>query len=274
VITDSSGNILTNGISNSLSISTTAADKTFTFGTPPSVTNGNTYWVGVVPDSNLKIYYYGSTGGTSKYDSSNSYSSPSSPTDASSGTYLWRNFYATVTTSNLYQLDLEVKWTAADYSQTTEYLCIYAGSVDAENLKVDVWSGSWTNVIAALQANQWNNVSVHSYLTGAAFEIRFVDSSQTTDPTQSSWQIDAVLLSTWTVPYSWHLTSTAILVFVTPLDMTAVNGLLLLGGIILIPVSTLVLVHGGRDEITSDKAFFSLVLFCVGAALILGQIMP
>jgi len=171
VITDSSGNILTNGISNSLSITTTAADKTFTFATPPSVTKDSTYWVGVVPDANLKIYYYASTGGSSEYDSSNSYSSPSSPTDASSGTYLWRNFYATVTTATLYQLDLEVGWTAANYSQTNEYLCIYAGSVNAENLKVDVWNGTWTTVIAALLLNQWNNVSVHSYLTDTTFEI-------------------------------------------------------------------------------------------------------
>jgi hypothetical protein len=146
--------------------------------------------------------------------------------------------------------------------------------VNAENLKVDVWNGTWTTVIAALLLNQWNNVSVHSYLTDTTFEIRFVDASQTTDPTQSSWQIDAVLLRTWTVPSTWVQTGSSVLYFWTELDMTAFNGFLLLAGLIMIPVSTLYLIHGGRDEITGDRVLFFLIVFLVGWALILGLIAP
>ena len=102
-----------------------------------------------------------------------------------------------------YELDLEVAWTAANYDETNEYLCIYAGTQASEALMVDVWDGaSWTNVISDLAASNWNNVSVSSYLTGSSFEIRFIDSDQANDGTQDTWDIDAVLLHTWTPSYA------------------------------------------------------------------------
>jgi len=105
-------------------------------------------------------------------------------------------------TSDDYELDLEVGWTAADYDEVNEYLCIYAGTQAAEALMVDVWNGaSWTNVIADLTASSWNNVSVSTYLTGSTFEIRFIDGDQANDGAQDTWDIDAVLLHTWTPSY-------------------------------------------------------------------------
>ncbi|MFW9892282.1 MAG: hypothetical protein ACFFFO_08780, partial [Candidatus Thorarchaeota archaeon] len=102
-----------------------------------------------------------------------------------------------------YELDLELQWTNADYDETNEYLCIYAGSQAAESLMVDVWNGvSWTNVFASLTASDWNNISVGTYLTGLSFEIRFIDSDQADDGTQNTWDIDAVLLHTWTPSYA------------------------------------------------------------------------
>lgn len=100
--------------------------------------------------------------------------------------------------SDDYELDLEVGWTSADYDETTgEELAIFAGAQGTEALTVDVWTGSWTEVIADL-APGWNNVSVSSYLTDASFEIRFQDSDQASDGIQTTWDIDAVLLHTWT----------------------------------------------------------------------------
>ena len=102
-----------------------------------------------------------------------------------------------------FELDLEVGWTAANYDETNEYLCIYAGTQATEALMVDVWDGAgWTNVISDLAASTWNNVSVSSYLTGSSFEIRFIDSDQANDGTQNTWYIDAVLLHTWTPSYA------------------------------------------------------------------------
>jgi hypothetical protein len=97
-----------------------------------------------------------------------------------------------------YELDLEVQWVNANYTRTNEYLCIYTGTLNSENLQVDVWDGTgWTTVITALTANAWNNVSVSDYLTSSTFTIRFKGTVETNDATQSSWQIDCALLHTW-----------------------------------------------------------------------------
>jgi hypothetical protein len=104
-----------------------------------------------------------------------------------------------------YQLDLEVGWTAADFDEANEELCIYpvtGGGWPTEDIKVDVWNGAWTNVIADLTPDQWNNVSISSYLTGTSFEIRFLGGTETGDTTQDTWEIDAVLIHTWTTSYA------------------------------------------------------------------------
>jgi hypothetical protein len=105
-----------------------------------------------------------------------------------------------------YELDLEVQFTSVDYVQANEYLCIYAGTVDSENLQVAVRSGSnWITVVSVLQPNQWNNVSISSYLTGLTFTIRFKGATETGDTTRSSWNIDCSLLHVWTPNYRLDL---------------------------------------------------------------------
>jgi len=48
-----------------------------------------------------------------------------------------------------------------------------------------------------LTANQWNNVSVSSYLDSATFTIRFLDGIQTGDTTENTWQKDCTILHLW-----------------------------------------------------------------------------
>lgn len=97
-----------------------------------------------------------------------------------------------------YNLDLEVQWTNANYTAEHKDLSIYVGSVNAENLQVDVRNGgSWTTIIAALSTNQWNNISISNYLTSSTFTIRFKGTVETEDTVQSTWQIDCALLHTW-----------------------------------------------------------------------------
>ena len=103
------------------------------------------------------------------------------------------------------QLDLEVQWTNLDFSQANEELCIYGGLLGSESLQVDVWTGTiWQTVIYNLQPN-WNNISVTNYLGSSNFTIRFRGSNETGDMTQDSWQIDCVLLHTWTINYELSL---------------------------------------------------------------------
>ena len=96
-----------------------------------------------------------------------------------------------------YELDHEVQWANVDYSESNEELCIYGGTVGAENILVDAWNGSnWVNVFSDLSSG-WNNVTVTSYLTSSTFTIRFKGGTETSDSNQDSWAIDATLLHVW-----------------------------------------------------------------------------
>ncbi len=94
-----------------------------------------------------------------------------------------------------YALDLEEQWTNVNATNPRQDLCIKTGTLGSENLAVDVRTGSsWTTVINSLQPNTWNNVSVASYINSPTLTIRFRGSNDASDPTQDSWNIDAVFL--------------------------------------------------------------------------------
>jgi len=115
-----------------------------------------------------------------------------------------------------HELDLEVQWTNADYDEANEQLCIYGGTMGAENITVDVWNGTgWENVFTDLNSG-WNNVSVTSYLTTSNFTIRFRGGIETSDTTQDAWNIDTVLLHVYTFiqPFNWFTTLLYVLPFV------------------------------------------------------------
>jgi hypothetical protein len=103
--------------------------------------------------------------------------------------------------SENYELNLEVQWTSADYARTNEELCIktrtFSGS---ENIRVKIWNttGSSWHWVMNLTANQWNNVSITSYLTSSTLTVQFLGGTETGDTAQDSWNIDATLLSVWT----------------------------------------------------------------------------
>jgi hypothetical protein len=96
-----------------------------------------------------------------------------------------------------YQLDLEEQWINVNYTDTNQDLCIKAGSLGSENLKVDAWNGgAWVNVATLTSlVNGWKNVSVAPYITSSTFTIRFRGASDGLDSVQDSWEIDAVLLA-------------------------------------------------------------------------------
>jgi hypothetical protein len=96
-----------------------------------------------------------------------------------------------------YELDLEIQWTNVNYTRTHRELCIKTGNFsDSEALPVRVWNStdnSW-NSIMNLTANQWNNVSLASYLTESTFTVQFLKSG---DTSLHSWNIDSSLIHTW-----------------------------------------------------------------------------
>ena len=103
-----------------------------------------------------------------------------------------------VTPAANYELDLEIQWTNAAYTRQTELLCINAGTMNSEDIKVQVRNGggAWNQVFADLTASQWNNISVSTYLTSGTFTVRFLGGTESSDTTLSTWQIECALLHT------------------------------------------------------------------------------
>ncbi len=193
VICDSSGYILTNGISDPLVITTTAEWYTLTFPEPPIIYPDTEYWLMIVSSaSSIRLYYTSFIDGNARLDISNIYASPNDPTDAIPATYQYC-IYAN-TSSIGYRLDFEVQWTDVDIVAQTNDLAIYlAGQSRSEDIAVDVWvSGEWQNLFSGLSTG-WNNISVTTYLTSSTFTIRFRDASPT-DSVGDSWNIDVALL--------------------------------------------------------------------------------
>lgn len=108
-----------------------------------------------------------------------------------------------------YELDLEIQWTNVNYTRTSETLCIKTGSFSgSEDIQVRIWNStdsSWS-LIMNLIANQWNNVSITSYLTESTFTVQFLGGTESGDTTQDSWNICSSLIRTRTIPPTFMLT--------------------------------------------------------------------
>jgi hypothetical protein len=199
VICDSSGVILTNGVSNPVAVSTTAGNKvaTWTAGSRPIVQNGQTYWIMVVADANsVRLYYSGTTGGTSKADTTNSYISPTNPTDATSGTINYRVLYADM--NNLdYEIDSEYQFTGANFTQDNEQVCFYTTShTGSETLNVKYRNGgSWTS-LGSITTTGWTNLTATG-LTSPTYTVQLIGNTETSDSFQDSWNIDLIKLHCW-----------------------------------------------------------------------------
>ncbi len=199
VICDSSGNILPNGVSNQITVSSTAGNKigTWPAGSRPIVTSGQPYWIMVIADgSSIRLYYSSTTGGTSKIDTTNSYTSPTNPTDATTGTYTYQVLFANINNIN-YQIDFEYQWTSALPAIANKQVCIYVAShVGSENLLVNYWTGSLWSPLGTITGTGWSNFTAAG-LTSSTYTIQLKGASETTDALQDSWMIDVMLLHLW-----------------------------------------------------------------------------
>lgn len=98
-ITDSSFNILTNGVSDVGTGGLASAWKTTAFSTPPSVTNGQSYYPWIVSNGGLTYYYDSGSSGDTKTETDNSYATPTNPSSVSDSTRRYA-IYATYTASS------------------------------------------------------------------------------------------------------------------------------------------------------------------------------
>jgi hypothetical protein len=116
----------------------------------------------------------------------------------SQSAYVYEAQFLQTGTSQNCQLDIEAQWTNVNVTQPNQWLCIYGGTMASEDIRVDVRNGStWINLFTDLVSG-WNNISVSQFVKSPTFTIRFKDGTQTADPVQNSWQIDAALLRSGT----------------------------------------------------------------------------
>jgi hypothetical protein len=191
VICDSSGHIITNGVSATASITNKVAWYTLTFPSAPTISANTNYWLMIVSSDNSIRLYYGAAAGSGKYDSSNSYDSPHDPA-ASSNSYNYC-LYANTSSVATYKLDYEAQWTNLNTVQQTNTLCLYlSGQTDSEALAVDVWTGGQWLILFSGLSTGWNNASISPYIA-STLTLRFRDVTPF-DASQSTWSIDAALI--------------------------------------------------------------------------------
>jgi hypothetical protein len=197
-------------VSNVVSVSTTAQERTNTFAAPPAISASASYILMMIFDVSTRLYYGSGSSNQGFYDASNNYAVPTNPSDSSSYNNYQYRIRASYNRANNYELDLEVQWTNVDYSQPNKMLCIYGGTMGSENIGVDVWNGSsWQNVLADL-ATGWNNVSVSSFLTSQTFTVKFKGGTEVSDTVQDSWNVDAALLRLWSDEYTSEVEFTGV----------------------------------------------------------------
>lgn len=111
-------------VSDVSSFTTTATERTCTFSSPPTISASTQYVLMMIFSVNTRFYYAAGSVNQGHYDTSNSYSTPSNPTDAVHNNNRYR-IRANYIIADNYELDLEAQWTNMDYSQTNEQLAIY-----------------------------------------------------------------------------------------------------------------------------------------------------
>jgi hypothetical protein len=98
-----------------------------------------------------------------------------------------------------YEIDFEYNWSNADYDESNEEICFYVSShTGNENLNVSYWSGSWT-YLGQITNTGWTNLTATG-LSDATYEIQLKGDNESSDSIQDDWNIDVIMLHTWTTP--------------------------------------------------------------------------
>jgi hypothetical protein len=119
--------------SDSSSFTTTTAERSCTFASPPTISANTQYVLMMIFSVNTRFYYGAGSTNQGHYDTSNSYSTPTNPTDAAHNNNQYR-IRADYVRPNNYELDLEAQWANVNYAQTNEELAIYANGGNSYSL--------------------------------------------------------------------------------------------------------------------------------------------
>jgi len=96
-----------------------------------------------------------------------------------------------------YRGDHEYQWTTANYSETSETLCIYIAShTGSEMLTVKYWNGGSWVTLGNITSTGWKNFTATG-LTSSTYTIQLVGASETGDTSMDTWLVDCIYLRTY-----------------------------------------------------------------------------
>jgi len=96
-----------------------------------------------------------------------------------------------------YEIDFEYNWTTANHSEDNEIVCIYVDShTGSENLNVNYRNGGGWTLLGTISSTGWNNFTATG-LDSEYYTIQFIGTSESSDSSQDSWDIDCIFLHNW-----------------------------------------------------------------------------
>lgn len=163
--------------------------------------------------------------------------------------------------------------------ESFDYEVHAAGANDDDDANLWVWdwvASDWVLLenLATLGLGVWYNDTgiTGDYSDGSQISI-MANSTDADNPSQVEIAI------AWLTVYilDWRAVGTATLIFPVGWDPTfqwGYDAVFIFAGLIMIPLSTMYLVRGGRKGMSMDKLFYGLLIFMVGFGLLVGGIMP
>ena len=176
-------------VSDPVSFTTFATERTNTFSSPPTITANTEYVLMMIFSVTTRLYYGSGSTNQGHVDTTNSYTTPTNPTDETHNNNQYRIRTAYYRPDN-HELDKEVQWTNADFDEANEQLAIYANlgsnthSLDATGGYMRVGSGTpnWGSTSGTISFwIKWDTVGGRPYGQHDNMEIRFEGSTLVLD---------------------------------------------------------------------------------------------
>ena len=134
---------------------------------------------------------------------------------------------------------------------------------------VDVWNGTdWDNIGELPLFTNWVNFTISgSYAINGLLLVRWLSSDPST-PTLVKVDYASIDFHA----SSWVEVSEVNIYLHVPFDKWGLQGLIIILGMIMVPLSTMYLIVGAKHDRRMDRLFYGLVVFFIGWALLIGGI--
>lgn len=170
-ITDVSRVLITNGVAPAVAVNGTVNVKswrTSTYSSKPSITASTDYWLGYVPDVQIGVAYDAGTSNYQYNDNSNSYATPTNPSDGSlfADKYsIYVTYTCTGTCTETFTTTGETTWTAPTGVTSADVACWGGGGggeTDLTNSGAGGGGGAFASSTVAVTAGNNYTVTVAS----------------------------------------------------------------------------------------------------------------